>query len=85
MVVYQFDSNKLLRCFAGANGGSLSTYQPSSRTACQLDTKCVNTRPDPIGFSQSARDSLLKAGANILGVVINDRPHHIPEWLYKRL
>jgi capsular exopolysaccharide synthesis family protein len=35
--------------------------------------------------AQSAKDRLLKAGANILGVVINDRRHHIPGWLYKRL
>lgn len=35
--------------------------------------------------AQSAKDRLQKAGANIIGVVINDRPHHIPGWLYKRL
>ena len=35
--------------------------------------------------AQSAKDSLLKAGANILGVVLNDHPHHIPEWIYKKL
>ena len=35
--------------------------------------------------AQSAKDRLEKAGANILGVVLNDRRHHIPEWIYKRL
>jgi capsular exopolysaccharide synthesis family protein len=35
--------------------------------------------------AQSAKTRLENAGANILGVVLNDRRHHIPEWIYKRL
>jgi capsular exopolysaccharide synthesis family protein len=35
--------------------------------------------------AQSAKARLEKAGANILGVVLNDRRYHIPEWIYKRL
>jgi Mrp family chromosome partitioning ATPase len=34
---------------------------------------------------QSAKARLENAGANILGVVLNDRRHHIPGWIYKRL
>jgi capsular exopolysaccharide synthesis family protein len=32
-----------------------------------------------------AKQELEEAGARILGVVINRRKHHIPEWIYKRL
>jgi capsular exopolysaccharide synthesis family protein len=32
-----------------------------------------------------AKKELEDAGANILGVVLNKRKYHIPEWLYKRL
>jgi capsular exopolysaccharide synthesis family protein len=32
-----------------------------------------------------ARKELVDAGARILGVVLNKRKYHIPEWLYKRL
>jgi len=32
-----------------------------------------------------AKKELEDAGARILGVVINRRKHHIPEWIYKRL
>ena len=28
---------------------------------------------------------LLQAHASVLGVVLNKRPQHIPEWLYKRI
>ncbi len=35
--------------------------------------------------AQSARRRLESAQANILGVVLNDRKTHIPEWLYRRL
>ena len=35
--------------------------------------------------AQSAKERLEKAGANILGVVLNDRRHHIPGWIYRRL
>ena len=35
--------------------------------------------------AQSAKARLENAGANILGVVLNDRRHHIPGWIYKRL
>jgi Mrp family chromosome partitioning ATPase len=32
-----------------------------------------------------AKKELEDAGAQILGVVLNKRKYHIPEWLYKRL
>jgi Mrp family chromosome partitioning ATPase len=32
-----------------------------------------------------AKQEIEDAGARILGVVLNKRKYHIPEWLYKRL
>lgn len=32
-----------------------------------------------------ARDHLFQAGANVLGVILNKRRNHVPEWLYRRL
>ncbi|RZB33528.1 MAG: hypothetical protein SRB2_03957 [Desulfobacteraceae bacterium Eth-SRB2] len=32
-----------------------------------------------------AKQELEDAGANILGVILNRRKYHIPEWIYKRL
>lgn len=32
-----------------------------------------------------AKQELEDAGANVLGVVLNNRKHYIPEWIYKRL
>jgi Mrp family chromosome partitioning ATPase len=28
---------------------------------------------------------LFQAGANVLGVILNKRRNHVPEWLYRRL
>lgn len=33
----------------------------------------------------NARDDLQDGGANLLGVVLNKRKQHVPEWLYRRL
>lgn len=35
--------------------------------------------------AQSAKASLERAGAKILGVILNDQRHHIPGWIYRRL
>ena len=35
--------------------------------------------------AQRATRSLQQAQANLLGVILNKRPQHIPEWLYERL
>jgi Mrp family chromosome partitioning ATPase len=35
--------------------------------------------------AQRATKSLQQAQANLLGVILNKRPQHIPEWLYDRL
>ncbi len=35
--------------------------------------------------AQRASRSLQQAQANVLGVILNKRPQHIPEWLYERL
>ena len=32
-----------------------------------------------------AKEEMEKAGANVLGVILNKRKHYIPEWIYKRL
>ena len=32
-----------------------------------------------------AKQEMQKAGANVLGVILNKRKHYIPEWIYKRL
>ncbi len=32
-----------------------------------------------------AKDVLLRANAKVLGVVLNKRRYHVPEWLYRRL
>lgn len=32
-----------------------------------------------------ARDQLFQAGAHVIGVVLNKRRKHVPEWLYRRL
>ncbi|MBI2824600.1 MAG: CpsD/CapB family tyrosine-protein kinase [Planctomycetia bacterium] len=32
-----------------------------------------------------AKERLLHAQANVLGVILNKRPQHIPDWLYQRL
>lgn len=34
---------------------------------------------------ESARDRIIKSGGNILGVILNKRRYHIPEFIYKRL
>jgi len=34
---------------------------------------------------QNAREQLLKSKANVLGVVLNKRQYHVPQWLYKTL
>jgi len=35
--------------------------------------------------AQKATENLRRAGANLLGVVLNKRNKHIPDWLYQRL
>lgn len=35
--------------------------------------------------ARSVKDRLMGAGANVLGVVLNDRRLHIPGWIYRRL
>jgi capsular exopolysaccharide synthesis family protein len=35
--------------------------------------------------AQQARDRLLEASANVLGVILNKRRFYLPEWLYKTL
>lgn len=35
--------------------------------------------------AQQAKDRLIEARANVLGVVLNKRRFHVPEWLYKTL
>jgi Mrp family chromosome partitioning ATPase len=32
-----------------------------------------------------AKEDLEQAGGNLLGVVMNKRKYHIPDWIYKRL
>jgi protein-tyrosine kinase len=32
-----------------------------------------------------AKEEMEKAGANVLGVILNKRKHYIPEWIYQRL
>jgi len=35
--------------------------------------------------AQEAREALKRANANVLGVVLNKRRFHVPEWLYRKL
>ena len=35
--------------------------------------------------AQRAKEQLVQSNANVLGVVLNKRQFHIPEWLYKTL
>ncbi len=35
--------------------------------------------------AQRTRQRLAQAGANLLGVVLNKRTHHVPDWLYRTL
>jgi Mrp family chromosome partitioning ATPase len=35
--------------------------------------------------AQKTKQSLSEAGANLLGVVLNKRRKHLPDWLYQRL
>jgi Mrp family chromosome partitioning ATPase len=34
---------------------------------------------------ESARDRIKRSGGNILGIVLNKRRFHIPEWIYQKL
>jgi Mrp family chromosome partitioning ATPase len=35
--------------------------------------------------ANKVREALVQADANVLGVILNKRRFHIPEWLYKTL
>jgi len=35
--------------------------------------------------AENARKSIKSGNGNVLGVVLNKRRYHIPNWLYKRL
>ena len=35
--------------------------------------------------AENVRDRIKRSGGNILGIVLNKRRYHIPEWIYKRL
>ena len=47
-----------------------------------LVVEAENTRWE---VAQHAKERLLEAGANILGVVLNKRRFYIPDWLHKML
>lgn len=61
---------------------------PETRTIARkaagvvLVVNCGQTRQC---VAMRARKELTEAGANLLGVVLNRRKYHIPNWLYKRL
>lgn len=45
----------------------------------------VEAEATRIHAARRIKQQLSAAGANVLGVVLNGRKHHIPEWLYRRI
>ena len=66
---------------------SVNTYNDAVALSGMVDGVVLVVQGEKTRWevAQAAKDRLLQAGANILGVVLNDRRHHIPGWIYKRL
>ncbi len=60
---------------------------PARRIAAMMDgvvlvVEAEKTRSE---VANKAREALLQADSNIIGIILNKRQFHIPEWLYKTL
>lgn len=85
-----YDATDVMKAFADwiiFSCSPVNTYNDASGFAGMVDGVVLVVQAEKTRWevAQSAKDRLEKAGANILGVVLNDRRYHIPEWIYKRL
>ena len=65
----------------------VNSYAESMVIAAKVDGVILVLESDktrqPVAIR--AKQEMEKAGANLLGVILNKRKHYIPEWIYKRL
>ena len=65
----------------------LLEHRPAMRIAALMDGVILVVEAEKTHYevANKVRESLAQADSNVLGVILNKRRFHIPEWLYKRL
>jgi len=65
----------------------MNAYSDSIALACQADGIVIVVQAEKTRWEvvQGTRDRLESCGGRVLGIVLNKRRFHIPDWIYKRL
>jgi protein-tyrosine kinase len=65
----------------------VSAYSDSIAIACQADGIVIVVQAEKTRWEvvQGTRERLANCGGRVLGIVLNKRRFHIPNWIYKRL
>lgn len=66
---------------------SVQEHSPAAQIAALMDGVILVVEADSTRWEvvSRAKEDLLLANSKLLGVILNKRKMHIPEWLYKRL